>query len=190
MKRTLCFGFAATLLASTASAQMPPAGGGQTIGLAAALQRSYNGIKQNLTEAAGKLSDADYGYRPSPDIRPYGSQFGHVANFHYLFCSAVKGEPNPNQGQDLEKKTTKAEFVKALADSFAYCDGAFSSLTDENALQLVKQGQNQVARAAVLSNLIAHDSEEYGVITVYLRTKALVPPSTERGMGMRGRGGD
>jgi uncharacterized damage-inducible protein DinB len=169
---------------------MPAAGGGQTIGLTAAIQRSYNGLKQNLTEAAGKLSDADYGYRPSPDIRPYGSQFGHVANFHYLFCSAVKGEPNPNQGQDLEKKTTKAEFVKALADSFAYCDGAFSSLTDENALQLVKQGQNQVARAAVLSNLIAHDSEEYGVITVYLRTKALVPPSTERGMGMRGRGGN
>ena len=104
-----------------------------------------------------------------------------------MFCSTVKGETNPSQGQDLEKKTTKADFVKVLADSFAYCDGAFSSLTDDNALQLVNQGQNQIARAAVLSNLIAHDNEEYGVITVYLRTKALVPPSTER--GMRGRGG-
>ena len=64
---------------------------------------------------------------PSPEIRPYGGQFGHLANFHYLFCSAVKGEANPNQGQDLERKATKAEFVKVLADSFAYCDGAFSS---------------------------------------------------------------
>ena len=82
---------------------------GQTIGLAAALQRAYNGIKQNLTEAADKLSDADYGYRPSPEIRPYGGQFGHLANFHYLFCSTVKGEANPNQGQDLEKKTTKGK---------------------------------------------------------------------------------
>jgi hypothetical protein len=88
---------------------------------------------------------------------------------------------------DASRATWPAEFVKGLADSFAYCDGAFSSLTDENALQLVNQGQNQIARAAVLSNLIAHDNEEYGVITVYLRTKALVPPSTER--GMRGRGG-
>ena len=188
MKRTLCLVFGALFLASTASAQMP-GGGPQTISLAVALQRAYDGVKQNLTAAADKMSDADYGYRPSPEIRPYGGQFGHVANFHYMFCSAVKGEPNPNQGQDLEKKTTKAEFVKALADSFAYCDPAFTSLTNENALQLVTQGQNQIARAAVLSNLIAHDNEEYGVIAVYLRTKALVPPSTERGMGMRGRGG-
>ena len=62
----------------------------------------------------------------------------------------------------------------------------FSSLTDEGALQFVKQGQNEVTRAGVLANLIAHDNEEYGVITVYIRTKNLVPPSTER--AQRGRG--
>jgi hypothetical protein len=62
MRRTLCFVFAAMFLASTAHAQMPGAGGGQTFGPAAALQRSYNGIRQNLTEAADKLPDADYGY--------------------------------------------------------------------------------------------------------------------------------
>ncbi len=114
MKRTLCLLFAAIVLASRADAQLPGAAGGQTIGLAAALQRAYNGIKQNLTEATDKLSDADYAYGPSPEIRPYGGQFGHLANFLYLFCSAVKGEANPNQGQDLDKKATKAEFVKGL----------------------------------------------------------------------------
>ena len=44
---------------------------------------------------------------------------------------------------------------------------------------------NEVARGSVLSNLIAHSNEEYGILTVYLRTKGIVPPSTER--GMRGR---
>jgi len=53
----------------------------------------------------------------------------------------------------------------------------------------VRQGMNEVARAAVLSNLIAHGNEEYGILTVYLRTKGIVPPSTERGMRGRGAGG-
>ena len=45
---------------------------------------------------------------------------------------------------------------------------------------------NEVARGSVLTNLIVHGNEEYGILTVYIRTKGMVPPSTER--GMRGRG--
>jgi hypothetical protein len=53
----------------------------------------------------------------------------------------------------------------------------------------VKQGQNEVARGSVLTNLIVHGNEEYGILTVYLRTKGMVPPSTERAMKGRGAGG-
>ena len=56
----------------------------------------------------------------------------------------------------------------------------------KSALELVRQAQNEVARGSVLANLIAHGNEEYGIMTVYIRTKGMVPPSTER--GMRGRG--
>jgi hypothetical protein len=31
-----------------------------------------------------------------------------------------------------------------------------------------------------------HGNEEYGILTVYMRTKGMVPPSTER--AMKGRG--
>jgi uncharacterized damage-inducible protein DinB len=187
MKLTAFLACTFVLAATFLSAQAPAAG--QKIGIALQMQRQYATIKQNLTEAADKFADADYAYRPSPDIRPYGGQFGHVANYHYNICSAFKGEPNPNQGNDLEKKTTKAEFVKALADSFAYCDSAFSALTDQNAMEFVKQGQNEVTRAGLLVNILTHDNEEYGVITVYIRTKSMVPPSTERSMRGRGMGG-
>jgi hypothetical protein len=173
--------------ASFAFAQAPAAP--QKISIAQGLQRGYANIKANLTEAADKMADADYAWRPSPDIRPYGGQFGHVANSQFASCAAAKGEPNPNQGNDYEKKTTKAEIVKALADSFAYCDPVFSSLTDQSASEFVKQGNNEIARGALLSNVVAHDNEEYGVITVYIRTKNMVPPSTERSMRGRGMGG-
>jgi len=193
MKSTTCLVFAFFLImASIASAQQAPAaGGGQTIGLASGLQRAYAGIKANLTEAAEKLADADYTYRPSPEIRPYGGQFAHTANSQFNACAAAKGEPNPNGTANLEQtKTTRADIVKALNDSFAYCDPVFAALTDQSALELVRQGQNQVARGSVLANLIAHSNEEYGVITVYLRTKNLVPPSTERAQRGRGMGGN
>jgi uncharacterized damage-inducible protein DinB len=184
MKSAICAALGLFLAASTSSAQAPA--GGQTISLAQGLQRSYNGIKANLNEAATKMVDAEYSYRPSPDIRTYGGQLAHVAFWNYVFCSAAKSEENPNK-EELEKtKAMKADVAKVLADSFAYCDPVFASLTDENALQLVKQGQNEVARGSVLANVISHGNEEYGIITVYLRTKNLVPPSTER--AQRGRG--
>ena len=192
MKSSVCLAFGVLLMtASIASAQAPAGGGGQTINLASGLQRAYAGIKANLTEAADKLSEADYTWRPSPEIRPYGGQFAHTANAQFNACAAAKGEPNPNGTANLEQtKTTRADIIKALADSFAYCDPVFAALTDQSAVELVRQGQNQVARGAVLANLVAHSNEEYGVITVYLRTKNLVPPSTERAQRGRGMGGN
>jgi uncharacterized damage-inducible protein DinB len=183
----------AMLSATLLLAQAP--GGGQPpppATLSVGLQRAYATIKTNLTNAAERTADADYAFRPTSEIRTFGGQLGHVANFHYLLCAAAKGVPNPNMGMDQEQKTTKAEFVRALADSFAFCDDAFATLTDQNALELVTQGRGQVARGAVLSNLVAHDNEEYGIITVYMRLKGAVPPSTAdrpaRGGGGRGRG--
>ena len=112
-----------------------------------------------------------------------------MANSQFNACAAARGEANPNQGQNLEQTLkTRDEIIKALADSFAFCDPAFEKLTDQSAVELVKQGQNEVARGSVLANLIVHGNEEYGILTVYIRTKGMVPPSTERGMRGRGAG--
>jgi len=189
MKVMICLMFACVLTASTtwAQAPAPAAQGGQKIPLSEGLRRSYNGIKANLTEAAQKFDEAGYGYTPSPEIRGFGAQLAHVANSQFNACSAATGVANPHQGSNLEKtKTTRADIIQALADSFAFCDPAFANLTDQSAAELVKQGQNEVARGSVLANLIAHGNEEYGIMTVYIRMKGMVPPSTER--GMRGRG--
>ncbi len=55
-------------------------------------------------------------------------------------------------------------------------------------MQFIKQGQGEVTRAAALYGVIVHGNEMYGTAAVYLRSKNLVPPSTERATGMRGRG--
>ena len=68
------------------------------------------------------------------------------------------------------------------------CDDAFSSTTDENAMQFIKQGPNELPQAAALFGLLAHNSEMYGVGTVYLRLKGIVPPATERANARRSSG--
>ena len=190
MKRVMCLVSGLVLAVAVASsAQMPAAG--QKIGPAMSLQRAYAGIKANLTGNAEKMPDADYNFKPGsmPEVRTFGALFMHAANAQYGGCAAVKGMENPNQGNDLEKtKTTKADIVKALADSFAFCDDAFSSTTDANANEYIKQGRNEMTRSAALFGLIAHDNEMFGTSNVYLRSKGIVPASTERQMQGRGRG--
>jgi hypothetical protein len=96
--------------------------------------------------------------------------------------------PNPRQGQpSFEALTTKADVLKAVADSFAFCDDAFASLTDASAEEMISNGRGgQQSRVTALSGVLLHGSEMYGIGTVYLRLKGLIPPSTE--LFMRGRG--
>ena len=163
------------------AAQPIPAG--MKVGLALYLNAAYGGVKGDLMETAEVMPDADYGFKPAaaPEMRTYGQLFAHVATGQFGTCAAIKGVPNPNEGKDLERDLkSKADFVKALAESFAFCDDVFSGTNDENAAQFVKMGQGEIARSAVMTGILAHNSEMYGIATVYLRAKGLVPPSTAK----------
>jgi hypothetical protein len=181
----------AGVLCAAGSVFAQPPGGGQPLTLTASLNRGYNGVKQNLTEEAAKMPEADYTFKPgpAPELRNFGMLFGHVANAQFGSCATALGQPNPNQGHNLEMEAkTKADITKALADSFALCDKAFAALTEQNAMEMVTQGQGQIARAALLANVVVHSNEMYGTASVYMRAKGLVPPSTERQQQMQGRG--
>ena len=177
--------FGCVLIAAVADAQGPPQA---PVTTAVALQRNYAQLKNNITASAEKMPEADYFFKPTADIRGYGQLWGHVADAQFGQCAGVKGVPNPRQGQpSFEQLTTKAEVQKAVADSFAFCDDVFASLTDESVMQMVSNGRGgQQSRAAGLMGVLTHGSEMYGIGTVYLRLKGLVPPSTE--LFMRGRG--
>lgn len=184
MTRLAVFASLVLLSATPVLAQM--GGAPQKISLAQGLTRAYDGVKRNITEMSEKMAEADYGYKPHPDSRTFGQLFAHAANSMYNSCSALKGVPNPNQGKNLEELLkTKAEFVKGLADAYAFCDDAVKGITDANVVEMVKQGQNEVARGSILAGITSHNNEMYGTGAAYMRAKGLVPPSTERQMAPR-----
>ena len=115
----------------------------------------------------------------------------HVATFNFLWCSQAKGEKNPNAGTNLEKLATKAEFIKAAADAFAYCDAVYNSLTDASGAEMVditqENGrQTRNLRMALLIMNYGHNNEIYGSVVTSLRMKNIVPPASEPRPG-RGR---
>jgi uncharacterized damage-inducible protein DinB len=144
-----------------------------------------NTVKNYITKSADKMPEADYGFRPTPDVRSFAELIGHITEDNYVFCSAVLGDKK-HAGTGVEEaikkdpKKTKASIVEGLTASFAYCDKAYAALDDKNASDPVSFfGQNRV-RLGVLSFNTSHDFEHYGNIVTYLRLKKIVPPSSER----------
>jgi uncharacterized damage-inducible protein DinB len=186
MKRLVLLAVVACLAAVPAMAQAPSAApAGPTDPLSKSLFGMFNTAKLNLTQSADKVSEADFAFQPTKEVRTFGQMLAHVANSNYSYCAAAKGEPNPNK-DDLEKtRTTKADIVKALNDALTYCEGVYAGMTDAKLVEMIKAGQNEVPRASRLIGNIAHDNEHYGNLVTYMRIKGIVPPSTERAQQMR-----
>lgn len=138
----------------------------------------YTMAKTNLTRAAEKMPEENYAFKPTPDVRSFGQLVGHVADANGMFCSAVLGMPSPVKGVEKEK-TSKADLVKALNDSFAFCDKAYDSMTDADAATMTKFFGSERPKLNVLNFNVVHDYEHYGNIVTYLRLKGIVPPSSE-----------
>jgi len=141
-----------------------------------AIRAFYNGVKNNLLKAADKMPDDGYGFQPTPAQRTFGGWIAHVADAQTAGCSRVLGAPKTSSAGS---KTTKADLVAALKDSFDTCDAAYAGLTDANANDTVQSFRGPMTRLASLAGNVAHDNECYGSIAVYLRLKGIVPPSSE-----------
>lgn len=179
--------FASLAFAPAAAAQA------QTEPLSSTLKALYDGVKRNIVESAELIPDADYGFKATPEVMSVGEFFGHLANSSYSYCSRVKGEKDPNTGNDFAKTPTKAALQKALADSFAYCDAVYAGMTDAVALTPVQAVAPAAPPAAgakpapppplkvrLLITVISHTNEHYGNLVTYMRLKGMVPPSTAR----------
>jgi len=171
---------------SALSAQTSDGGVGAalTSSTATSLTNMHMTIRRNLIEAAEAMPAADYVFKPTPQIRSFAEQIGHVAFANFYFCSMAKGEPPPSLVNFERTVSDKAGLVKALGDALNHCDGVYKETSDANANQQVKisgpGGTGQSTRALVLMFNTTHNNEHYGNVVLYLRLKGIVPPSTAR----------
>ena len=155
------------------------------------LRNAYMGTRNTIVRTAEKMPEEFYDLRPGAqqEVRTFGQQVGHLANYNFLWCSQAKGEKNPNSA-NLEKLGTKAEFMKALNDAFVYCEGVYTALTDASGTQMVditmENGQQRRnLRLGLLTLNYGHNNEIYGSMVTYLRIKNIVPPASEPRTGQK-----
>ncbi len=131
-----------------------------------------------VSRSADKVGEDLYSFKPTPEVRSFGQLVGHVADANFGICATAQGEKPPMQG--IEKsKSSKADLVKALADSFAYCQKAYDSMSDARGAEVVPFFGQKMARVSVLDFNTAHNYEHYGNMVTYMRLKGIVPPSSE-----------
>ena len=175
MIRTLGIAFAFVCFTLPASAQSAGS-------LAGSVKVMHNMVAQVLVAAAEKMPEAEYAFKPTPDVRSFAELVGHVANANFYFCSLAKGEPSPAK-TNFEKVTVKADLVKGIKDAMAYCDAVYASATDASFAEKIKAALPVLGsdnpRGTTLMFNVGHNNEHYGNIVTYMRLKGHVPPSSE-----------
>ena len=154
-------------------------GSAMASGPAAEAQRGYAGQKGNILKAADKMPAADYGSKPTPDVRTFARVVNHITEAQLRSCGAADGTTDlPKVPADT---ADKAAIVAALQASFAECDKAFAALTDANIADMFSVGpMGKRSRIGLMWGVVSHDNEQYATLALYLRLKGLVPPSSEK----------
>ncbi|MDX2149350.1 MAG: DinB family protein [Bryobacteraceae bacterium] len=139
----------------------------------------YQTAKMNMVEAAQAMPEESYNYKLTPAQRSFGEWIEHNAGMNYSMCAQITGKP-ASDAPKVTATSPKAELVKALESSFAFCDSAFQSMTDEKAVQPVTLGSRQYVPVNIMVALLTNWYGHYGNMVGYLRTKGITPPSTAR----------
>jgi uncharacterized damage-inducible protein DinB len=142
------------------------------------IRNVWASAKRNITESADQMPEADYAFKPVDTVRSFGAILAHVAGANYVFCAPARGDKTAYEEDRVEKTAkTKAEIIKALNESIAYCDAAYNAMNDKTAGEIVT---GSATRAQRLINNAGHLQEHYGNLVTYFRIKGMVPPSSRR----------
>jgi hypothetical protein len=102
--------------------------------LSADAKADYARARDYFIRAAEKMPEANYEFKPAPDVRSFGQIVAHVADDQYNLCAPVLGETRKAACSEIENTlTTKTDLVPALKKALVYCDGAYETLTDASA---------------------------------------------------------
>ena len=173
MRRTLL----CLLIASPLVAQQQQAPDPARVAVAAA-RSGWMAAHNFIVRSAEQMSEADFAFKPAPNVRTFGQIVAHVADDEMGWCAQILGEPMQQTG--FEKNlTSKADIVKAIKDAGAYCEKAYA-ISDAKASETTTIWNSQQARIRGLVDNANHDWEHYGNIVTYMRIKGLVPPSSQQ----------
>ena len=148
--------------------------------LRAELLKDWVEMKDTLVKLANEMPEDKYSYKPTPAQRTFAQQVTHIAGANVMNLQFLRGKaaaPAVNRNA-----ASKAEAIKAMADSFDYGAALINELTDASLFEVVQTNPflGPSTRARVLYFLLGHSWDIYGQMVVYLRVNGIVPPASQR----------
>ncbi len=141
---------------------------------------TYTRLKPNVIKAAEKMPEADFQFKPTPEIRTFARVVNHVTEAQLRTCATLNGTKF-DVAKVPSDTADKATIVAGLKASFDECDKAYAALTDANMTEMLPAGPtNKRSRIGFAWGNVSHDNEQYAELSTYLRLKGLVPPTSEK----------
>jgi uncharacterized damage-inducible protein DinB len=140
------------------------------------LRTEWEAERKEFTDIAAAMRD-HFSYRATPEVRTFGEIVVHVIDDNTGFLDAASGAaPGPeNRFSNLK---TPAEILKALNEHFDHGTKILAGMTEQQAMESVPRGRNQVPRWLLIMQAIGHAKEHYGNLVTYTRLNGVVPPTT------------
>lgn len=151
-------------------------------------------VEKDLVPLAEAMPEKRYSFAPTngqfaggqfAGVRTFAEQVKHLAAANYQLGSMALGEQPPAGTKNEsapESVKSKAEIMEYLRGSFACLHRAAAMIDEKNLTEPIKGGSGtwQRTRLGLLVDAIAHASNHYGQMVVYLRMNGIVPPASRR----------
>lgn len=141
--------------------------------------------EREVLQIADAMPEEKYGFAPTQGefkgVRTFAQQLKHIGAYGYILCSGIKQEKPPadvNGDAGPANVTSKADIMKYVRESFAYCRQAFNTIDEKNALERIQGVGGPTTRLALATFAAAHPFDHYGQLVVYLRMNGKVPPAS------------
>ncbi|WP_138477374.1 DinB family protein [Dyadobacter bucti] len=123
------------------------------------------------------MPEDGYAFKPTPEIRSFAQQMGHLADANFAFVSGATGKKSPMEGS-VEKMTdqSKAAITKGVMDSYDFAISSLKSMTDADLGKDIKLFGMDMKSGVALEKGFEHQTHHRGQATVYIRLKGVTPP--------------
>jgi len=139
---------------------------------------NWNDAGRKLIAMAEDFPEAQYDWKPTPEVRSFAEQLLHAAGSAYFFEAFAKGQKPAEEDPKRSNFKSKAEIVayvkKAIADGAKFIQAPGEAGLSKNVSLF---GRN-VTLLGLWAEAAEHSGEHYGQLVVYYRMNKMVPPES------------
>jgi uncharacterized damage-inducible protein DinB len=155
-----------------------------------AIERLFNKIESDILTTAEAMPEEKFNFTPESlniknsalkEVRTFAGQIMHLATDNILIWSAITGDAvradieNVNGPKNIKNKKDVIAYLKT---SFVTGRKAISTLTNQNAMDMIDFRWRKLPRLDLAFYALTHANEHYGQMVIYLRMCGVIPPPT------------